>query len=143
MTADPALVAEAKKVHRRFVETEDAVAYIGGLPPGSKPPKEFTELLMDEGLARTMLSMEDTFKAGVKRKSGETKYGPLRVVSLERTGSIITLRGCRDGRGLLIARADGSTYSGILVRHTTYYKRDKDGRLKINFWTSVKDDKCK
>ena len=142
VTADPALVAEAKKVNQRQFDLEMTFTYPGGLPPGTPPPMFFTDVMMGKGLSLTMDLLYNTFNAGVHRKSGQVKLGPASVVDLTRDGSLIALRACRDGREVTLQREDGSTYKGVLVRHTTYYKRDKDGMLKMSSWSGVEDEKC-
>ena len=143
VTADPALVAEAKKVNQKQWEVETALVYIGGLPPGSKPPKELAEVMMDEGLSMTMQTMHDAFLIGGTRKSGHAKMTHVQVTEeFDLEGSLVALRSCRDDRQVTFKNRDGSTEPGKLLLFTAYFKRHQDGRLKMNSWASEEVAKC-
>lgn len=143
MTADPALVAEAKKVNQKQFEVESALFSIGGLPPGGKPPKELTEVMMDEGLSMTMQSMTNAFKLGGGRESGKDVMTDVRVTDeWDLEGSLLAVESCRDGREVVYKNGDGSKDTGRLLHYIAFFKRDKDGKLKVNSWSSEEVKSC-
>ena len=142
VTADPALVAEAKKVNQKQFEVESALFSIGGLPPGGKPPKELTEVMMGEGLTMTVNAMNQAFEIGGGRESGSATMTHVTVAPYRQGGSIIALESCRDARSVTYKNGDGSRVKGLLVRFVGYFERDASGKLKMAAWASEEVKSC-
>ena len=143
VTADPALVAEAKKVNQKQWEVQTALFNIGGLPPGGKPPKELTEVMMDEGLTMTMQAMHEAFKLGRQRASGAPSMRKVRITNeWDLEDSLIALESCRDGRAITYKDASGTSQRGVLILHTAFFKRDNQGKLKMNSWAGEEVKSC-
>ena len=143
VTADPALVADAQKVNQKQWEVQTALFNIGGLPPGGKPPKELTEVMMDEGLTMTMQAMHEAFKLGRKRASGAPSMRKVRITNeWDLEGSLIALESCRDGRDVTYEDASGTSQRGVLILHTAFFKRDNQGKLKMNSWAGEEVKSC-
>ena len=143
VTADPALVAEAKKVNEKQFEVESALFSIGGLPPGGKPPKELTEVMMGEGLTLTMQAMNETFVIGRKRVSGTSRMPKVRPTNeWDLEGSLIAIESCRDDRGVTYKDSSGTSQRGLLILFTAFLKRDAGGQLKVARWSGEKVASC-
>ena len=141
MTADPALVAEAKKVIQTQWELENGLMNAGGLPRGTVPP-DLKKLLMEDGLKLTLDGLYTAFDIGGGRKSGSAEQRHVYEVPFSFNGSVLALQACRDARKTVYQNEDGSTESGLLIRYTAYFKRDKDGLLKINAWSGKEVPAC-
>ncbi|MGD7732918.1 hypothetical protein ACQCX5_08140 [Propionibacteriaceae bacterium G57] len=140
-TADAALLAEATKALEVGFDLESSLGHSGGLPVGVPLPDEFKRVMMGRALDLELSLMRNTWEEKVKHKSGQAKQYGVRAVSLERDGSLIALNSCRDGRGVTFERA-GEQFKGVLIQHTSYYKRDSDGRVKMFTWVSEEVDSC-
>ena len=141
VTADPALVAEAKKVIQTQWELENGLMNAGGLPRGTVPP-DLKKLMMEDGLKLTLDGLYTAFDIGGGRKSGSAEQRHVYEVPFSFNGSVLALQACRDARKTVYQNEDGSTESGLLIRYTAYFKRDKDGLLKINAWSGKEVPAC-
>ncbi|MGA4508014.1 hypothetical protein ACQB6R_03160 [Propionibacteriaceae bacterium G1746] len=140
-TADAALLAEATKVNAVIFDLETSLSNIGGVIPPDDLPPEFDKVVMGEAREAMLSTMHNTWEAKIRRTAGEAKLYGTKQVAEQRDGSLIALHSCRDGRGVSYTR-DGMTIQGALVTHTSFYKRDKDGLLKMLDWSSERVTSC-
>ena len=57
-------------------------------------------------------------------------------------GALLAIESCRDGRKVVYKNGDGSKDTGRLIHYTAYFKRDKDGRLKVSTWSGKRVKSC-
>jgi len=143
-TVDQALLAEAIKVSEAQFKLEQQYFKEGGWPRGLNNPTELTDLMMDEGLTRTVEGLNQVYEGKVKWQSGEGVISDMHVVDVpQHKGSLIATQSCRDARAVKNVIGDDQTAShGILVLNTSYYKRDSDGKLKISYYTAKRVESC-
>lgn len=141
---DQALVAEATKVNKAQLELEGLYFKQGGWPRGLKIPTELTDLMMDEGLKRTVENLNQTWEKKIVHQSGDMTMTDIEVSgAAPHKDSVIALQACRDGRQVRSLSGEGQTPSqGALLLHTSYYKRDTDGKLKMSYWTGKRVEAC-
>lgn len=143
-TYDQALLAKAMDVNEQQFKLEGQYFKEGGWPRGLNIPHELTELMMDEGLARTVEGLNQTYEKQIKYQSGEGVMSDVRVAEVPpHKGSLIALQACRDARGVKnVVGEDKTPSQGALSLHTTYYKRDTDGKLKMSYYTGKRVESC-
>lgn len=144
VTYDQALAQEAMKVNQAQRTLEGQYFKEGGWPRGLAIPNELEALMMDEGLARTVEGLNQTWEGKVKWQSGDGTMSNVHVADVPpHKDSLIALRACRDGRSVKNIIGDEQTPShGALILHTSYYKRDTDGTLKMSYFTGKRVESC-
>lgn len=135
------LEAQATAAYKKAFTTAESWAKVGGLAPGNKVPAELEETLTDEALKDQISELQQVYKLGLQRQSGESKITKIRVSSKKRVGSKIALDSCEDGSSIVNKRLDGTTSHGRLIYKTSYYTL-VDGRVKMTYYYGEEVKTC-
>lgn len=128
MVAKDALYAEAEAVYRKFLAEDTRIMRAGGV---AEPTDVILETTSGAFLEDVMSQYREFEQEGLKAEgSGPDLISVKRAAGRSKTGSIVSITTCVDGRSTDFIKQGKPIGSGVLARDDNYFAR-VDGLLKV------------